>query len=178
MSRPTPLLRAGLACDDFSGDRALEKGNGAGEKHRVDDVAASGGAVPAGSAGAPRLSAPRPGFGKSPVRGRSSLGDSPNPGLGPHPAPPQHPPGPHREAWPALLLGFEVLFLYDGRNCGQKKKASLLIFLYKRIYECREEGSSARDWCRSGGLGSNSLPPICTVEKKPTLRSWGEKTCL
>lgn len=108
---------------DFFCDCALEKGRGRGRTGStwVEEMEMPGTRGLFGSAPSPAL-------------GCSTPADSPNPGLGSHPAPPQHLSGPECEAWPALLLGFEVLFLYDGRKCGQTKlflkKALLLIFFF------------------------------------------------
>lgn len=114
---------------DFFCDCALEKGNGAGEG--LDRRGRKRWRCPSWVPG-DFLAQPPPRLWEEPGLGYSTPADTPNPRLGPHPAPPQHPSGPEREAWPALLLGFEVLFLYDGRKCGQTKlflkKALLLIF--------------------------------------------------
>jgi len=135
-----PAPSQGYCCElaspaDFSCDCALKKGNGAGEGLCRRGCKRWG--CPTGYPGAPRLS-PAPWLWEEPGSGCTSPRGSPAPGLGPHPAPPQRPSGPECEAWPALLLGFEVLFLYDERKRGQTKwflkKALLLTFFF--IYVC------------------------------------------
>lgn len=82
-------------------------------------------------------SAPPPWLWEEPGLGCTSPRDTPNLGLGLHPALPQHPSGPECEAWPTLLLGFEVLFLYGGTKCGQTKlflKKALLLIFFLNMY--------------------------------------------
>lgn len=139
MSRPTPPLRAGLACDDFSGDRALEKGNGAGEKHRVDDVAASGGAVPAGSVGGSAAQRPPPRLREEPGSGTQQPRGQPKPGAWTASCPAAaSPPAPTVKPGPRCSWVLKYYFYTMEETVDKKKKASLLIFLYVSVFMSAE----------------------------------------